>query len=380
MNIRHILLAMVFLSFVLTAGCGEADRVSERHAAVVDNEKEFVIGLGYTQDKWCQAFADGAILRAEEINSKGGVNGRTIKVVVPGYDITKPATLGQAMVDIPDMGTIITRLDGTDELPVAVMMEYNGMVMLSGARDGNRLLDLGFGNIFHAMPDVKALARGIIAFCKKNKIQHIAVLNGPSDFQRALADAFELAALDMGIDVPERIPLNGMGRVKIRGVGRLQNEDENAQAILLVVDRERLVETIKALRREKLDIPVILGPESVDGDLLEDLKDKAGKLYAVTTYAPIAHAQRIDDFRTAFKKKYGKDPVNTASEGYDTMAVLLEALRESGSPDPDSLVRALQSLSGFDGVNGILTFSGNDLLVDEAHILGNQGVEWVVEK
>ncbi|MBF0439447.1 MAG: ABC transporter substrate-binding protein [Magnetococcales bacterium] len=102
---------------------------------------------------------------------------------------------------------------------------------------------------------------------------------------------------------------------------------------------------INLLREFKLDIPVVLGVSMNDPKLLE--RDAKGKSQAVGSIVvgifdetEPENAQFIKDYDKVYKKKaksYGP-----AAQGYDSIMLLVEAMRYSSSADPDNMVSYLR--------------------------------------
>lgn len=61
-------------------------------------------------------------------------------------------------------------------------------------------------------------------------------------------------------------------------------------------------------------------------------------------------------FIEKFKSKYGREPTFAAMEAYDSIYVLVEAIKQAGSTDPDAIISTLEKIT-YTGVLGEISFS-----------------------
>jgi branched-chain amino acid transport system substrate-binding protein len=64
----------------------------------------------------------------------------------------------------------------------------------------------------------------------------------------------------------------------------------------------------------------------------------------------------MDDFRMAFKKKYGVEVQLYAPYVYDAVGLLAAAMVKAGSADPVNYIPALAATEGYKGVTGLISF------------------------
>ena len=80
-----------------------------------------------------------------------------------------------------------------------------------------------------------------------------------------------------------------------------------------------------------------------------------------TTHALIdktAGTDGIKKFITAYNTEYGNDPENAfAALGYDTVYLLVDAIKRAGGTDSAAIKTAIESTKDFAGITGKITFS-----------------------
>lgn len=68
----------------------------------------------------------------------------------------------------------------------------------------------------------------------------------------------------------------------------------------------------------------------------------------------------IKKFMAAYKAEYAHDPENAfAALGYDTVYLLVDALKRAGSTDAKAIKAAIEGTKGFAGITGAITFSAD---------------------
>jgi branched-chain amino acid transport system substrate-binding protein len=66
----------------------------------------------------------------------------------------------------------------------------------------------------------------------------------------------------------------------------------------------------------------------------------------------------IKKFIAAYNKEYGHDPENAfAALGYDTVYLLVDAIKRAGSTDPQALKAAIEATKDFPGITGSISFT-----------------------
>lgn len=112
----------------------------------------------------------------------------------------------------------------------------------------------------------------------------------------------------------------------------------------------------QAVRAKGLDV-VLLGADGWDSTDLDFQIMDGG--YFTAHYSPTEPREAVQKFVQAYREKYGSDPDSFAALVYDATNMLLEAIRQAGTDDPDKIREALQNLKDFPAVGGDLSFDAN---------------------
>ena len=104
----------------------------------------------------------------------------------------------------------------------------------------------------------------------------------------------------------------------------------------------------------------IFGADSWEAEALIELGGKAIEgAYLCSHYSPADPSPRVQNFVQAYKKRFGSTPDSNASLGYDSVLVLVDAIKRAGSTDRAKIRDALAATKDYPAVTGAITFDAN---------------------
>ena len=117
---------------------------------------------------------------------------------------------------------------------------------------------------------------------------------------------------------------------------------------------------IKQARAAGIDCP-ILGPDGFESTTLSDLAgvENLNDVYFTTAYTTVGASDELQAFIDAYKAEYNEDPNMFSALAYDSTNLLIQAIEEAGTTDPETLKQTLENIE-FDGITGSFVF-------DETH-------------
>jgi len=115
---------------------------------------------------------------------------------------------------------------------------------------------------------------------------------------------------------------------------------------------------VKQLREGGVTIP-ILGEDGFDTPLLLEVGGKYAEGVLFTTHVSLNDPSPIvQNFVKNYKDKWGVEPENAfAALGYDTIKLITQAVKLTGSAEPSKIEAGLAMIKDFPGVTGSVTFS-----------------------
>ena len=117
---------------------------------------------------------------------------------------------------------------------------------------------------------------------------------------------------------------------------------------------------VKQFRDAGITGPIVGGDGYDTPDLVKVAGAAADNVF-FTTHALMdatGGTDGIKKFMTDYKAEYGNDPENAfAALGYDTVNLLVDAIKRAGSTDSAAVKSAIESTKDFAGITGAITFS-----------------------
>lgn len=342
----------------LAALLGVAATVGLTGATLADSIK---IGINVPQTGFAAADGTsaliGAQLAAEQANANGGVNGKTVELVV--YD--DQASPKSAV-------PIATKLVEQDEVKIAISGSYSGATRAAAGvfqeagvpyisayavhPEITRSGDYVFRTSFVGEVQGRAGAKLIGESLGKKKVTLITLKN---DFGQSLANGFKEAADQFGIEIVSEYEYS----IKDRQFGPIvaKVKSDAPDAIYASGYFFTAGPLVSQLRSGGLEVPVI-GQEGYDSQKFIEIAGGASEGVIITTSLDRdSQSPEAKDFIAAFEKKAGYKADMVAASGHTAMKVAVAALRAAGSEDPKAIRDAIAALT-LEASTGTISFNG----------------------
>ena len=240
-------------------------------------------------------------------------------------------------------------------LPMAELAADDNMLLLATGATNYQITQIGptiFRNCFIDPYQGKMAAE----FAKDQGYTSAAIIYAKDDdYSNGLKDAFVESAETLGIDV------------LYVGECTTTDTDFTAQATQAVGSGADFVfypcflDTVPLLVQQVRDAGfegAIMGGDGWDGADTSGLEDYFVNCYFTSHYSSEDTAPAVQEFVTKYTEKYGDESLNAcAALYYDAMYMLLEAAKNGGGTDTESLVKGMTGMK-FSGVAG-------DIYLDE---------------
>lgn len=316
---------------------------------------------------------NGIKLAVEELNARGGVNGKPIRVIT--YDDKG---------DAKEAGSAVTRLVTKDRVTAVIgevasslslagapVCQEHGVPMISPSSTNERVTMVGdkiFRVCFIDGFQGFACAKFARSEMKPAPAKVAAILyDQAAAYSQGLAAEFEKAFQQLG------------GTISTRQTYTAGDQDFTAQLtnirggnpdVVFVPGYYTDVGNI-AIQTRKLGIKApLLGGDGWDSSKLAEIGGKSieGSYYS-NHYSHQDPNPRVQEFITKYKAKYGQVPDGLAALGYDAAMLLAEALTRAKSPAGADLAAAIAETKDFAGVTGTISIDADRNAVKPAVIL-----------
>ncbi len=285
-------------------------------------------------------------LAVEEINAKGGIEGKPVVVDHQDQNGDNPQGAVNALRALQSrgIGLIIGPMFAPAASALAPIAEQEHIVLISGSNGSEKFAPASAYTFLTQMAS-QGLSYDLADYLYKKGYRKIAILGSQQEWEHSQADfvAEEFEKLG-GVVVAKELPL--MTNLDLRDEA-LKIKQAHPEALVFTNYGEVM---IAALRMRTLDITapfysVALGNEKV----AEAQGALEGAIYVDSNSPQSAFTQK-------FEQRYGIKPVSGADAAYDATSMLMYAIAQARSTDPEKVKNALMQIKTWDGASGMLTF------------------------
>ena len=361
-NIFLTTLLLIFSFSCLNTG----DTTKERIKRAENNKGDIFIGA---VAPWKKVTNKGNLnwfgieLAVEEVNSKGGILGRKIKIVKKDDEasVNKGIEIAQEFANNVDITSVIGHAYSFISIPASVIYEFNKIVMISPASSSPKLTQRNFKYVFRVIPNDNDMGAQLADEAFKMGYRKMMIYYIKDEYGLGLANAFEKRAEELGIQIFDRLSYDSTTKTKVfYGDFSQWIENYKFDAVFLAARNPvRGAKVIIQARKAGFKGPFISG-DALNSKRLIDV----GKEYVENTIVPSSfnpHSDRIvvKEFIENFKKRYNKAPDTWAALYYDAAKVLFYAIEKTKNTDPVKLQETMHKIKNFEGVTGKISFSPN---------------------
>ncbi len=302
--------------------------------------------------------SNGAELASDEINAKGGINGKDISLLV--YD-TKGRVGGarmgiNAFVKNRVIG-VVGAATGEVSFSATKMLNDNQLIMVS-AGSRRRLGDTGPYNFRITLGDSSAVNNLIEYIIENRKWRKFSILNSVvNDFSVKLAAEFKASIMNHNLEVTSELFLwpKAMSNIDPEEKSieaQIKKLKKNMPDVLVYTGEGREAgELVKEMRKQGIGIPLIGSEDLMIPQFVSLGEDVAGTL-VYGGFNPNSQNPKVQKFVKAYKKRFGRKPTRLAALSYDAYMMLVKAISDSSSLRPSHVRKQLALTKDFEGVTG----------------------------
>lgn len=345
-NLKKYLL-LPFLFFGLLFGCSQDTLTIGFSASLTGTTSELGI-----------SGRNGLNLAIETINAKGGVNGRTVNVIVKD-DENDPALALSNDRDLYalDVNFIIGHMTSNMAEQTLAFINEKDMLMISPSMSSNKLsgLDDHFLRVVSSNEiEADFMAKMINQCFTCNKVAILYESKNEAytvSFKNYLTDLLK----ENGSQVVEEISFES---------GNNPNYFENAQKIMasdadsIVILASSFDTALFCQQFYKLsnDKPLFLPTWVMDKALIQQGGPAVEGINIVSYFDPASERQSYLDFKEKYRLAYKQDPSFSAVYTYEAAMILFDALEQSPTSKPESVKQTILENKTYQGLQGVISF------------------------
>lgn len=309
---------------------------------------------------WGQSGKMAIDLAVEEVNAKGGVLGKPVKVIYED-DQSLPEQAKTAVVKLIKQHKVVAVIGenaSSRSLAAAPECQRNKIPMVSPFSTNPKVTQVG-DFIFRVcyIDPFQGSAMAKFAYQQLNA-RRVAILRDvKNDYSVGLAEYFSKTFTGLGGTIVADASYSE-GDVEFRAQ-LTALKTANADTVFIPGYYTEIGLIARQARELGLTVP-LLGGDGWDSPKTVELGGEAiNGAYFTTTFAPDDPNPLGQAFIQAYRAKYQKDPDGTAAVGYEAALVLFDAITRAGSTDGPAIRDALAKTRDFHGVSGTLSIDSD---------------------
>lgn len=340
------------------AGCsgGSMDDSSSSNAKASGDS--ITIGTVTTNSGTAAAYGEAEVkgfeLAVSEINAKGGINGKKVKLesMDDKGDATEASNAFNKLSGDNNVLAVAGPTISATTAAVAPLADQAKLVTIAPAatsdsiETGNYLFRTCFKDSYQGEVAARFAAENL-------KVKKVAVLYGTGDpYSSGVGEAFAKAAEKLGLEVVDKESSSSADDTEYSA--QLQKIQASGAELLYApyyysVAGPYIIPQARSVGFEGY----VMGPDGYDGLKLTGDKSQYNKTYYTTHYSADDNTNtKVQDFIKSYKEKNNAEPNTFAALGYDTIYMLKQAIEKAGKNATREDVRNAVTGMNFDGVTG----------------------------
>jgi len=370
-----LFLCLIF-TIALLAGCGASS--TDQNEIKIGTVFELTGGTSALG----QATLDGIKLAVKEANEKGGVLGK--KIVLINEDNKSEAAEGtnaaRKLVEQDKVTAILGSVASSSVLAAAPIAQAAGIPWVAATATNPKVTEIG-DSVFRVcfIDPFQGEVAAKFATDKLKAKKAAILIDMTSDYSKGLTEAFKEGFAKAG------------GKIVAEEAYSQKDTDFNAQLTKIRASQPDIIFVpgyyaevgliAKQAKQLGMKQPLLGGDGWDSPKLYEIAGDAINGSYLTNHYTSQDSSPNVRNFVKKFQAEYGRVPDAFSALGYESAAVLIDAIKRAGNTDGQAIKNALATTKDFPTVTGKLTINEKRNAVKAAVILQIQnGKQVFVEK
>ncbi len=295
-------------------------------------------------------------LALDEVNQKGGVKGRKLKLVTldDRGDSAEAANAVSRLIDVEKVVALLGEVASSLSLAGGRVAQRRQIPMVSPSSTNPKVTEVG-DYIFRVcfLDPFQGLV--MAKFARENlKFSRVAIIKDVrNDYSIGLAEAFKKSFVALGgtINVEQSYSAGDTDfSAQVTAV-----RAGNPEAMFVPGYYAEVGAIAKTAQRLGLKVPLMGGDGWDAPDLFKIGGDALDGSYFSNHFAPDMATPKAKKFVADFTKKYGEPPTGLGALGYDALMVLVEAMNQAATITPKAIRDELARVKDVAGVTGNIT-------------------------
>jgi branched-chain amino acid transport system substrate-binding protein len=307
--------------------------------------------------------ANGAKLAVKEINAAGGVLGKQIDFIVHDsqYKMDVTAQTAKQFVEQDKVQAMIGYTDTDSVLAAGPTFQQAGIPFITVGATSPKIPSQVGDMMFLACfgDNVQAAAGAEFAFKNFGKTAYLLWDKGV-EYTTLLGAYFKARFTELGGTIVLEDSYDDKATDFAAQIAKVKALPQQPDFYYIAAMPYNVGPVVKQFRDAGITGPIVGGDGYDTPDLVSVAGPASDNVY-FSTHALMDATNGTDGikkFIAAYNKEYGHDPENAfAALGYDTVYLLVDAIKRAGSTDPQALKAAIEATKDFPGITGSISFT-----------------------
>ena len=360
-SIKFVAASAAAVMALSLAGCSGGSMDDSSSSSAKASGDSITIGTVTTNSGTAAAYGEAEVkgfeLAVSEINAKGGINGKKVKLesMDDKGDATEASNAYNKLAGDNNVLAVAGPTISATTAAVAPLADQSKLVTIAPAatsdsiETGNYLFRTCFKDSYQGEVAARFAAENL-------KVKKVAVLYGTGDpYSSGVGEAFAKAAEKLGLEVVDKESSSSADDTEYSA--QLQKIQASGAELLYApyyysVAGPYIIPQARSVGFEGY----VMGPDGYDGLKLTGDKSQYNKTYYTTHYSADDNTNtKVQDFIKSYKSKNNAEPNTFAALGYDTIYMIKQAIEKAGENATREDVRNAVAGMTFDGVTGKFT-------------------------
>jgi len=317
------------------------------------------------------AFLGGPEVRSlnmlvDEINAQGGINGKTIELIVKdsGGSPEKAVSFAKQLIEEDKVFAIIGPSTSGESLNIKKIAE-DGKTILISCSAAEAIVVPVTPHVFKTAPSDSYAAQQIFMTMQKKGISKIAVLAGNDGFGKAGKEQLAKNAPNFGITIIAEEVYDKSATDLSAIVAKLKaNEEIQAVVNWSIVPAQSIL--AKNIRQAGWQVPIYqshgfanIKYAEAAGAAAEGIIFPASRLLVADSLPAGPQKDFLLKYKNSYESKFNEKVSTFGGHTYDAMTILAKAIKIGGD-DREKVRAAMENIKGLIGTAGTFNFSSTD--------------------
>lgn len=358
-------LILVLAAALWVSACGDWDNPKAARAKrAADSKGDIVVGAVWPWQGPKGSLWVGMELAVEEINGAGGVLGRPLRIVKEDDEssLAKGGLIAQQFAENLDMVAVIGHLNSYIAVPASITYQDAGLLYLTPGASSYQLNNQGYDLVFRSIPSNRSVGQHMATYMAGKGYRRVAIYYVKDKNSQDMANYFEQQAKQLGLTVVDR-------RSFMQGTQDFGDAIQNWKdlyefdALFVAANMPEAANFLIQARRMEFTVPIV-GGDGMDTSTLIELAGAAAEGVVVPeSFVPDREWPPYRRFNELVQAKFSQSggydlaAHTQAVQGYDSIHLLVQAIRRANSTAPADVAAALRATKDWPGATGVFTFN-----------------------